>query len=44
MKGKLDHMSSYNIKASYTEERDKPLFMLNAWNSVAALKPYQYAN
>jgi hypothetical protein len=44
MKGKLDHMISYNIKASYTEERDKPLFMLNAWNSVAALKPYQYAN
>lgn len=44
MKGKLDHMISYNIKASYTEERDKPLFMLNAWNSVTALKPYQYAN
>lgn len=44
MKGKLDHTISYNIKASYTKENDKALFISTPYASNPNRLSYLYGN
>lgn len=44
LKGKLDHMISYNIKGSYKDERDRALFVTNPFSVGPKLESYMLGN
>lgn len=44
LKGKLDHMISYNIRASYKDERDRALFVSNPFGLEGQRKAYMFGN
>lgn len=43
LKGKLANSISYNLRGSYTNERNKPLFMINGYSEIY-LEDYDHGN
>lgn len=44
LKGKLDHMISYNVKVSYKDERDRALFVTTPFSLESNRKGYMFGN
>ena len=44
LKGKIASRISYNAKAAYRKDRDKPLYRLNPLNSIDPTEGYEYGN